>query len=341
MLALSTCRGSRRRAGRGGRTAVRGAGGSHPTCGRAAPRCGAEARRRARGRGRDVASGDEPPPARAAAARNRGRRAPGRRRPGAPVPAAPGGHRPAPGVARPAPRPLGRAAPIVQATRRTEDPTVTETKSVSSQVEVGVDADTAFAAFTEEMDLWWVRGPINYYDASRAVARRCEPGLGGRLLEVYDAETGDALELGRITAWEPGARLAWRSSTDDVEIEVRFDRSAGGTTVRVDARIPAGGEDSGGTSWVRVVPPWFGAWCAKRDTSSREPRDLALLALAVYYAKPATAARWLAAAFGFEATNPLPDDDDASSWIEFHVGNCSLMVFGMEGELPDSSSTTL
>ena len=217
---------------------------------------------------------------------------------------------------------------------------MTETRSVSSEVEVGVDADTAFAAFTEEMDLWWVRGPINYYDASRAVARRCEPGVGGRLLEVYDAETGDGLELGRITAWEPGARLAWRSSTDDVEIEVRFDRSAGGTTVRVDARIPADGEDSGGTSWVRVVPPWFGAWCAKRDTSSREPRDLALLALAVYYAKPATAARWLASAFGFEATNPLPDDDDASSWIEFHIGNCSLMVFGMEGELPDSSPTT-
>src|SRR5437667_397819 len=81
-------------------------------------------------------------------------------------------------------------------------------------------------------------------DAARAVAQRCEPGVGGRLLEVYD---GDALELGRITVWEPGARLAWRSSTDDVEIDVRFDRSAGGTTVRVDARIPAGGEDRGGT----------------------------------------------------------------------------------------------
>jgi uncharacterized glyoxalase superfamily protein PhnB len=215
---------------------------------------------------------------------------------------------------------------------------MTEPRSVSSEVEVGVDADTAFAAFTEEMDLWWVRGPINYYDAARAVAQRCEPGVGGRLLEVYDDETGDALELGRITVWEPGARLAWRSSTDDVEIEVRFDRSRGGTTVRVDARIPAGGEDRGGTSWVRVVPPWFGAWCARREGASREPRDLALLALAVYYAKPATAARWLARVFGFEATNPI--SDDARSWIEFRVGNCSLMVFKMEGDLPDRSPTT-
>ena len=31
---------------------------------------------------------------------------------------------------------------------------------VSSEVEVAVDPGTAFAAFTEELDLWWVRGPI-------------------------------------------------------------------------------------------------------------------------------------------------------------------------------------
>jgi uncharacterized glyoxalase superfamily protein PhnB len=217
---------------------------------------------------------------------------------------------------------------------------MTDARSVSSEVEVGVDADAAFAAFTEEMDLWWVPGPINYYDAARAVARRCEPGVGGRLLEVYDEKTGEALELGRITVWEPGARLAWRSSTDDVEIEVRFDRSAGGTTVRVEGRVPAGGEDRGGTSWVRVVPPWFRAWCERRDTSPRERGDIALLAVAVYYAKPATAARWLADVFGFAATNPLPDDDDAPSWIEFRVGNCSLIVFKMEGALAERSPTT-
>ena len=34
---------------------------------------------------------------------------------------------------------------------------------VSSEVEVAVDPDTAFAAFTEELDLWWVRGPINHF----------------------------------------------------------------------------------------------------------------------------------------------------------------------------------
>ena len=81
---------------------------------------------------------------------------------------------------------------------------MTETQSRSSEVTVGVDPHIAFTAFTEEMDLWWVRGPINFYDSSRAVAVRCEPGVGGRLLEVYDDARGDWLELGRITIWEPG-----------------------------------------------------------------------------------------------------------------------------------------
>ena len=71
-------------------------------------------------------------------------------------------------------------------------------------MEVAADPTTAFAAFTDELDLWWVRGPINAYDAGRLVEMRCEPGVGGRILEVYDAESGDVLELARITVWEPG-----------------------------------------------------------------------------------------------------------------------------------------
>ena len=217
-------------------------------------------------------------------------------------------------------------------------------RSVSSQVEVGVDPATAFSAFTEEMNLWWVRGPINFYDAARAVEIVCEPGVGGRILEVYDAAAGDVLELARISAWHPGQRLAWQSSVDDVEVEVSFEPTTAGTMVRVRAQIPADGADRGGTSWVRVVPAWFGAWCARRDTPPREPRDLARLAVAVYYDKPAAAARWLAGAFGFSPTNTLPGDDadldPQRTWIEFHVGHCSVMVFRLEGPRPAGAAPT-
>jgi uncharacterized glyoxalase superfamily protein PhnB len=214
---------------------------------------------------------------------------------------------------------------------------VSSPRSVSSAVTVSVGPQAAFTAFTEEMDLWWVRGPINFHDAARAVKMICEPGVGGRILEVYGHDPGDALELARITDWQPGQRIAWQSLVDDVEVEVTFAPVAGGgTAVQVLAIVPAGGQDRGGTSWQRVVPDWFGAWCARRDTAAREPEDLDRLAVAVYYAKPVTAARWLADAFGFAAPRSLPDpepgrDLDAERiWLEFRVGHCSLLVFRAE-----------
>src|SRR5260370_2837557 len=213
-------------------------------------------------------------------------------------------------------------------------------RSVSSEVEVAVDPKTAFSAFTEEMNLWWVRGPINFFDSARAVAKVGEPGVGGRIIEVYDAATGEGLEVARITAWHPGERLAWRSSVDDVEVEVRFEPTASGTLVRVQAAIPSGGADRGGTAWVRVVPAWFGDWCARRDTAPREARDLARLAVAVYYARPAAAARWLADAFGFVPTNELPAATAAENWdaerrwIAVHLGHSSLIVFKLDGTRP-------
>ncbi len=211
--------------------------------------------------------------------------------------------------------------------------------SVSSSVEVAVDPDTAFTAFTEELDLWWVRGPINHHAAGRLLAMRCEPGVGGRLLEVYDEAAADALELGRITVWEPGKRLAWQSSVDDVSIDISFSPAGDGCLVRVRASIPAGGHDRGGTAWVRVTPKWFGPWCARRDGAPRDVRDLARLALGVSYVRPAAAARWLARVFGFTSPDPLPEGPDplgegahGHPWIEFRLGDSSLMIFKLEGE---------
>ena len=190
---------------------------------------------------------------------------------------------------------------------------MSDSHSRSSEVEVGVDPLTAFSVFTDELDLWWVRGPINNYGAGKLVAMRCEPGVGGRLLEVYDQASGEGLELARITAWEPGKRLAWQSSLDDVRIDVRFDPTENGTKVRLKASIPEHGLDKGGTAWIRVTPRWFGAWVAKRDTTSHQLHDLARFALTLQYARPAAAARWLARAFGFESPGAIPDGEAPGS----------------------------
>jgi uncharacterized glyoxalase superfamily protein PhnB len=221
---------------------------------------------------------------------------------------------------------------------------VTSPRSVSSSVTVRVSPQVAFTAFTGEMDLWWVRGPINFFDAARAVGMVCEQEVGGRILEMYGPDPADALEIARITAWQPGERLAWRSSLDDVVVEVTFAPAAGGTTVQVLATVPAGGQDRGGTFWQRVVPDWFGAWCARRDTAPREPEEVGRLAVAVYYARPVTAARWLADAFGLRSPRGLPvpepgqDLDAERTWLEFRVGSCSVLVFKAETRTAEAST---
>jgi uncharacterized glyoxalase superfamily protein PhnB len=221
---------------------------------------------------------------------------------------------------------------------------VTSSRSVSSSVTVSVSPHVAFTAFTGEIDLWWVRGPINFFDAARAVSMVCEQGVGGRILEMYGPDTTDALEIARITAWQPGERLAWRSSLDDVEVEVTFAPATEGTIVHVLATIPAGGQDRGGTLWQRVVPDWFGAWCARRDTAPREPDEVDRLAVAVYYARPVTAARWLADAFGLRSPRGLPvpepgeDLDAEHTWLEFRAGRCSVLVFKAETSTGYSST---
>jgi uncharacterized glyoxalase superfamily protein PhnB len=224
---------------------------------------------------------------------------------------------------------------------------MSEGRSRSSTVEVAADPLTAFIAFTDELDLWWVRGPINAYDSGRLVEMRCEPGVGGRILEVYDAASGEGLELARITVWEPGRRLAWESSLDDVTIDVRFDPTATGTIVLLEATVSDGGEDRGGSSFVSVTPSWFGRWMSARDTAPRGAHDLARVGLTLHYARPAAAARWLAGTFGFESPSPLPEGEDplvdeqyGFPWIEFHVGNASIMIEPLAGPPVDHAQVT-
>jgi uncharacterized glyoxalase superfamily protein PhnB/uncharacterized protein YndB with AHSA1/START domain len=207
---------------------------------------------------------------------------------------------------------------------------MSDARTRESTVEVSADPQTAFRAFTDELDLWWVRGPVNAYDSGRLVEMRCEPGVGGRILEVYE---GDALELARITAWQPGERVAWKSSLDDVSIDVRFEPTDAGTLVRLEATVTESGEDRGGSSFVAVTPAWFGAWMRRRDTAPREPHELARLGLTLGYARPAAAARWLVEAFGFESPSALPEGDDPLTdeeygfpWIELYAGNASVVI---------------
>lgn len=201
----------------------------------------------------------------------------------------------------------------------------------SSSVEVTLDPATAFDVFTKELDFWWLRGPINNWDAARVTEMRCEPGVDGRLLEIYDEAQGDMLELARITAWEPGRRLAWRSSVDDVWVEVTFEPAAIGTRVRLVATLLDGGRDMGGTSFTRVTPSWFASWAIARDEAPARPREHGRLGLAVFYDAPVAATHWMRDVFGFEPAMDLPSvEGDGDGWLELRAGNAPLMVFKKE-----------
>jgi hypothetical protein len=131
------------------------------------------------------------------------------------------------------------------------------TDRVTATIDVNVDPQSAFKIFTEDIDSWWERGPHNFYNARRAVAMRFEPGVGGRYLEVYDEATGEALEIGRITTWEPGSRLVWRCSLDDTEVDIRFEPNAGQTRITLEQRLVPGGTKANFYTGWRNILGWF------------------------------------------------------------------------------------
>jgi uncharacterized glyoxalase superfamily protein PhnB len=195
---------------------------------------------------------------------------------------------------------------------------VTE-RSASAEVEVAADPDRAFAAFTDEIDSWWVRGAINFFDAARAVGMRIEPGVDGRVLEVYE---DDALELGQITAWEPGARLAYRSSVDDSEIDVRFEPFEGGTRVRVTQTLVPGAEKMF-DFWPRTLL-WFGSWFGKG-----RPKEIAPFSVVLYYRDPVAAARWLERVFEVGSWTDVLETEEGT-WVELHHGDVAILLFAFE-----------
>ncbi len=112
---------------------------------------------------------------------------------------------------------------------------MSERDAVVVSIEVALPPPRAFALFTEEVDAWWGRGP-KYRNRDVPSVLRFEPGVGGRLVEVYaDGE----FQVGEISAWEPGARLvmSWHPTNfapgETTEVEIRFEACSAGTRVRV------------------------------------------------------------------------------------------------------------
>ncbi len=149
---------------------------------------------------------------------------------------------------------------------------MTETVLARAEVVVDADAEPAFRLFTDEIGLWWRAGTRYWNDPERGLFLRLEPGVGGRWIEVYDAETGAGFEVGRVTEWRPGERLGltWTQSAwppgRSTDITVTFAPAGPGRTrVRIEhagfERLgPAAAEAGAGyqAGWAEVLG-WLAA----------------------------------------------------------------------------------
>ena len=141
-------------------------------------------------------------------------------------------------------------------------------RAARAEVVVEASPDEAFRIFTGEIGLWWRRDTPYWNDPERGLTIRIEPRVGGRFLEIYDLDSDAGLEVGRVTVWEPGERLAltwtqWggrRASRPTSRSASR--RSTRGTLVRLEQsgfeRVPDAdkylpGYDAG---WKEVLG-WF------------------------------------------------------------------------------------
>jgi hypothetical protein len=113
-------------------------------------------------------------------------------------------------------------------------------------ITVAVNLAEAFTIFTEDINLWWRRGPRFRNTTSDRGIICIESGVNGRVFESCKAEATNStqhdervIEIGRIKIWDPPHRLLfdWRNSNfapnEHTEVEVLFAPIASGTRVTV------------------------------------------------------------------------------------------------------------
>ena len=148
---------------------------------------------------------------------------------------------------------------------------------------VAVSPRDAFEVFTEEIDTWWRREPRFRAGVAASQLRFERDGNARRLVE---RSSDGVFEIGRVRAWEPGARLVFEWRTRDfaagevTEVEVLFTPLGEGTrvtlehrgwdTLRADHPSRRGLDDEAFTSmlglhWGDLVTAYRAAALAKRS----------------------------------------------------------------------------
>jgi uncharacterized protein YndB with AHSA1/START domain len=108
--------------------------------------------------------------------------------------------------------------------------------AIVKEVDVPLDAVTAFDLFTRDIGAWW---PVTTHSVTGSGDVRFESGVGGRIVET--AVDGAEHVWGEVTVWDPPSRVrfTWhpgRGSDSAQSVDVRFTSVATGTRVRLKHR---------------------------------------------------------------------------------------------------------
>lgn len=112
--------------------------------------------------------------------------------------------------------------------------------AVIVSIRIAASPQECFDAFVDDIALWWKPNGLFQLTPRGDGALRFEPGENGRL--VTTLSNGHIFEIGRITHWAPGERLAfsWRQATFTPEqatlVDVRFESVGEETRVTVEHR---------------------------------------------------------------------------------------------------------
>lgn len=147
-------------------------------------------------------------------------------------------------------------------------------------VSVKAPPERAFRLFTEDINIWWRRGP-RFRNAPGDLGMVCiEPHVGGRVFESFIIDGRETVvEMGKVTVWTPPQRLVfkWRvvnfAPGEWTEVEVNFQASATGTRVSVEHRGWSAIRPDHPVRHGLAVPAFIrmmGLWWGDQLTSLRE-----------------------------------------------------------------------
>ena len=112
------------------------------------------------------------------------------------------------------------------------------TSRILVSLRVRANPARAFDVFTREIGAWWRPNGLFSFTRRSPGRLHLEAGEDGRLTETY--ADGEVFEIGRVTAWRPGERVAftWRQASflpdETTRVEVRFEPLGDETRVTVE-----------------------------------------------------------------------------------------------------------